>query len=238
MEQVEQDPEFITLSRQFKATATELISVLEQVIFVILAYFYHFFENFLVNRITDTKRPYFFLFFGVIRIFSYKFSQVYHIASIMKYKFKTAQILCMYMFYIHSKVCVSSFWSCEAEHRLFLTDGVSNGFDCAWLLRCLGNAICSRFLDLVEEHQLSFFMLWILSGYCWLVCIYMLLIVYSADKTFLSPYYLKRLVFSKFILTLISFCACRNKKLEEEQKFFWRQFQFTSWQISLSPALR
>lgn len=32
MEQVEQDPEFITLSRQFKATATELISVLEQVI--------------------------------------------------------------------------------------------------------------------------------------------------------------------------------------------------------------
>ncbi|KAM1787508.1 hypothetical protein ACFX11_037897 [Malus domestica] len=30
MEQVEQDPEFISLSRQFKATATELISVLEQ----------------------------------------------------------------------------------------------------------------------------------------------------------------------------------------------------------------
>lgn len=108
---MEQDPEFITLSRQFKATATELISVLEQVIFVILAYFYHFFENFLMNRITDTKRPYFFLFlfFGVIRIFGYTFSQVYHIASIMKYKFKTAQILCVYMFYIHSKVCVSAF---------------------------------------------------------------------------------------------------------------------------------
>ena len=31
MEQVEQDPDFITLSRQFKATAMELISVLEQV---------------------------------------------------------------------------------------------------------------------------------------------------------------------------------------------------------------
>jgi len=31
MEQVEQDPDFIMLSRQFKATATELISVLEQV---------------------------------------------------------------------------------------------------------------------------------------------------------------------------------------------------------------
>ncbi|KAK8614172.1 hypothetical protein V6N13_122543 [Hibiscus sabdariffa] len=30
MEQVEQDPEFVTLSRQFKATAMELISVLEQ----------------------------------------------------------------------------------------------------------------------------------------------------------------------------------------------------------------
>ncbi|CAN0908327.1 Lon protease homolog 2, peroxisomal [Linum grandiflorum] len=30
MEQVEQDPEFVALSRQFKATATELISVLEQ----------------------------------------------------------------------------------------------------------------------------------------------------------------------------------------------------------------
>lgn len=33
MEQVEQDPEFIALSRQFKATAMELISVLEQVTF-------------------------------------------------------------------------------------------------------------------------------------------------------------------------------------------------------------
>lgn len=33
MEQVEQDPEYIALSRQFKATAMELISVLEQVIF-------------------------------------------------------------------------------------------------------------------------------------------------------------------------------------------------------------
>lgn len=31
MEQVEQDPDFIALSRQFKATAMELISVLEQV---------------------------------------------------------------------------------------------------------------------------------------------------------------------------------------------------------------
>ena len=31
MEQVEQDPDFILLSRQFKATAMELISVLEQV---------------------------------------------------------------------------------------------------------------------------------------------------------------------------------------------------------------
>ena len=31
MEQVEQDPDFILLSRQFKATALELISVLEQV---------------------------------------------------------------------------------------------------------------------------------------------------------------------------------------------------------------
>lgn len=31
MEQVEHDPDFITLSRQFKATATELISILEQV---------------------------------------------------------------------------------------------------------------------------------------------------------------------------------------------------------------
>lgn len=35
MEQVEQDPDFITLSRQFKATAMELISVLEQVIFLL-----------------------------------------------------------------------------------------------------------------------------------------------------------------------------------------------------------
>lgn len=33
MEQVEQDPDFVTLSRQFKATAMELVSVLEQVIF-------------------------------------------------------------------------------------------------------------------------------------------------------------------------------------------------------------
>jgi hypothetical protein len=31
MEQVEHDPDFIMLSRQFKATAMELISVLEQV---------------------------------------------------------------------------------------------------------------------------------------------------------------------------------------------------------------
>jgi len=31
MEQVEQDPDFIMLSRQFKATSMELISVLEQV---------------------------------------------------------------------------------------------------------------------------------------------------------------------------------------------------------------
>ena len=31
---MEQDPDFITLSRQFKATAMELISVLEQVIYV------------------------------------------------------------------------------------------------------------------------------------------------------------------------------------------------------------
>lgn len=32
MEQVEQDPDFVSLSRQFKATAMELISVLEQVL--------------------------------------------------------------------------------------------------------------------------------------------------------------------------------------------------------------
>lgn len=31
LEQVEQDPDFVALSRKFKATATELISVLEQV---------------------------------------------------------------------------------------------------------------------------------------------------------------------------------------------------------------
>lgn len=31
MEQVEQEPDFMTLSRQFKAAAMELISVLEQV---------------------------------------------------------------------------------------------------------------------------------------------------------------------------------------------------------------
>lgn len=31
MEQVEHDPDFIVLSRQFKATAMELISLLEQV---------------------------------------------------------------------------------------------------------------------------------------------------------------------------------------------------------------
>lgn len=31
MEHVEQDPDFITLSRRFKATAMELISILEQV---------------------------------------------------------------------------------------------------------------------------------------------------------------------------------------------------------------
>lgn len=33
MDQVEQDPDFIALSRQFKTTAMELISVLEQVLF-------------------------------------------------------------------------------------------------------------------------------------------------------------------------------------------------------------
>lgn len=38
MEQVEQDPDFIALSRQFKATAMELISVLEQVRFIALEY--------------------------------------------------------------------------------------------------------------------------------------------------------------------------------------------------------
>lgn len=41
MEQVEQDPDFILLSRQFKATAMELISVLEQVKSVYLEYFGH-----------------------------------------------------------------------------------------------------------------------------------------------------------------------------------------------------
>jgi hypothetical protein len=35
LEQVDQDPDFIALSRQFKATAMELISVLEQVIFLL-----------------------------------------------------------------------------------------------------------------------------------------------------------------------------------------------------------
>lgn len=39
MEQVEQDPDFIALSRQFKATAMELISVLEQVRFIALDLF-------------------------------------------------------------------------------------------------------------------------------------------------------------------------------------------------------
>lgn len=38
MEQVEQDPDFITLSRQFKATAMELISVLEQVKLLVRIY--------------------------------------------------------------------------------------------------------------------------------------------------------------------------------------------------------
>lgn len=33
MDQIEQEPDFIALSRQFKATAMELISVLEQVLF-------------------------------------------------------------------------------------------------------------------------------------------------------------------------------------------------------------
>lgn len=33
MDQVEHDPDFIALSRQFKTTAMELISVLEQVLF-------------------------------------------------------------------------------------------------------------------------------------------------------------------------------------------------------------
>jgi hypothetical protein len=35
LEQVDQDPDFVALSRHFKATAMELISVLEQVIFLL-----------------------------------------------------------------------------------------------------------------------------------------------------------------------------------------------------------
>lgn len=36
MEHVEQDPDFIALSRQFKATAMELISILEQVNIILI----------------------------------------------------------------------------------------------------------------------------------------------------------------------------------------------------------
>lgn len=57
MEQVEQDPDFIALSRQFKATAMELISVLEQVRVISLDYILLIFIDWM-NRLTSVSLGY------------------------------------------------------------------------------------------------------------------------------------------------------------------------------------